>query len=113
MHAFSYGVVLLAVVDQFPQFGLQQPVLFAQADDLPFIDRNGTSTVRVRYGDAADHVRKSFEKLWMFLQITGDVFRFHSVISTSISPSNTDCAGPVITTGCAAPGQAICSMPPR
>src|SRR3954467_12044418 len=113
MHAFSYGVVLLAVVHQLAQLGLQQPVLFAQADNLPFINRNGASAVRMRYGDAADHVRESFEKLRMVLQITGNVFRFHSVFSTSISPSNTDCAGPVITTGCASRGHAICSMPPR
>src|SRR6185295_10140322 len=98
---------------QFAQLSLQQPVLFAQADDLPFRDRNGTAAVRVRDRDAADQVGERLEKFWMVLQITGDVFRSHSVFSTSISPSNTDCAGPVIKTGSVSPPQPICSMPPR
>src|SRR5579859_1912492 len=113
MHALTYGVIFFAELHQFAQFRFQHLVLLAQRDDLAFGDRDGPAAMRVRYRDFPDHIREILEKLGMVLQVTGNVFRSHAFLYTSISPSNTDCAGPVIETGCASPVQDISSTPPR
>src|SRR6185295_4268000 len=89
--------------------------LLPQGHDLPFCNGNRMTTVRMRHVDLGKQIGVLLEESYMLLQIVGDRFLVGFVrhSSTCHSPSNTVCAGPVISTGPPAPSQRIVSSPPR
>lgn len=107
MHLLADRVVFFAELQKLTHLAFELPVLFAQAEHLPFGDRDRPPAVRVRDDHARNEFGVLFEKLGIRLQIQRNVLGFHS----SISPEKTVTAGPRMNTGVPGPDQAMSSSP--
>ena len=117
--------VLVAVPHHVHQAVLQRLDLFAQHLGLALLQAHGAVAVRARQLHRRQQFGMAREEVGRVGQVVGDVvfgdrvhgIGFHSESGTSISPSNTVTAGPVISTGagpCApGPAHSIVSRPPR
>src|SRR5690606_35796018 len=123
VHLLADDVILLAELDHLGELALELLAALAQRQDLPLADRNRAPAVGMRDEHVGDDLRVMLEKLGVFLQVRGNVVGLHHVpcssfdvvvqSGSSMAPSNTVTAGPVISTGWPAPDHTITRSPPR
>ena len=119
VQAVGNGHVVLAVADHLDQLVLQALDFFAQHFHLPLLQRHRTLPVRAGQLHGGQQLRMALEEAGRLGQEIRDVF-FRDALDThsSISPSKTVSAGPVISTWApwpptASAGHSTVSTPPR
>src|SRR5207244_1993646 len=91
---------------------LEPPDLVAQHLHLPLLQRHRAHAVRTGQAHRGQRFGVALEEARRLEQVACDL-AFADGRHRSISPSNTVCAGPVITTLAFSPGHSIVSTPPR